>query len=160
MAGRTFEGFPADFRLRGRRGGPPPLPRRAWFSTLDPAVKIGVAVFLALLAFAVVLFLARVVTSLLAVAAVHQLQVQEARQEAQEAQQQAASDAAGLQERAMQVAYAQQRAAAEQARYYLAADQRCVGGAVVQVDGRVYTQLGSISYPVHCVGRVADRPLR
>lgn len=44
--------------------------------------------------------------------------------------------------------------------YQLAPDQRCVGGAVIEVHGNVYTQLGSISQPVHCVGRRADRVLR
>ncbi|MGC1548995.1 MAG: hypothetical protein WA777_10740 [Rhodanobacter sp.] len=45
-------------------------------------------------------------------------------------------------------------------REMLAPNQRCVGGSVIQVDGSSYTQLGSIDYPIHCVGRVADRPLR
>lgn len=45
-------------------------------------------------------------------------------------------------------------------RYALRPDERCVGGAVIEVRGNVYTQLGSIAEPVHCVGRVADRPLR
>jgi hypothetical protein len=53
-----------------------------------------------------------------------------------------------------------QRARVESARYVLAADQRCVGGVVVQVRGSVYTQLGSISQPIHCAGRRADKPLR
>jgi hypothetical protein len=52
------------------------------------------------------------------------------------------------------------RAAAESARYDLAPDQRCVGGAVVQVHGNEFTQVGNIARPVHCVGRRADRPLR
>lgn len=55
---------------------------------------------------------------------------------------------------------AQQRQAYEASRYELAANQQCVGGAVVQVDGSTYTQVGSISAPVHCAGRRADRPLR
>ena len=42
----------------------------------------------------------------------------------------------------------------------LASNQRCVGGVVVQVDGATYTQLGSISNPVHCSGQYADRAIR
>jgi hypothetical protein len=42
----------------------------------------------------------------------------------------------------------------------LAANQRCVGGVAVQVDGATYTQLGSIQNPVHCSGDYADRPIR
>lgn len=42
----------------------------------------------------------------------------------------------------------------------LAANQRCVGGSVVEIQGSVYTQLGSIADPIHCSGDVADRPLR
>lgn len=45
-------------------------------------------------------------------------------------------------------------------RRHLAANQRCVGGSVVQVDGRTFTQIGSIEYPVHCAGDYADRPIR
>ncbi|MHB1271512.1 MAG: hypothetical protein ACYCZD_01875 [Rhodanobacter sp.] len=46
------------------------------------------------------------------------------------------------------------------ARRRLASDQRCVGDVVVQVDGSMYTQLGSITNPVHCSGLYADRPIR
>lgn len=42
----------------------------------------------------------------------------------------------------------------------LSANQRCVGGVAVQVDGTTYTQLGSIANPVHCSGDYADRPIR
>jgi hypothetical protein len=55
---------------------------------------------------------------------------------------------------------ADDRARREHARYVLAPDQRCVGGVVIQVRGNSYTQVGSIVSPVHCLGRVADRPLR
>lgn len=52
------------------------------------------------------------------------------------------------------------RQAIESARYDLAPSQRCVGGVVLEVQGNVYTQVGSIAQPIHCVGRRADRPLR
>lgn len=42
----------------------------------------------------------------------------------------------------------------------LSANQRCVGGVAVQVDGTTYTQMGSIANPVHCSGSYTDRPLR
>lgn len=42
----------------------------------------------------------------------------------------------------------------------LSADERCIGGAVVRVEGSTYTQVGSVGQPVHCVDRLADRPLR
>jgi hypothetical protein len=45
-------------------------------------------------------------------------------------------------------------------RYALAANQRCIAGSVVQVDGSTYTQLGTIAVPVHCFGSYADRPIR
>lgn len=48
----------------------------------------------------------------------------------------------------------------QSSRYDLLPDQRCVGGAVIEVHGSVYTQLGSLARPVHCVGRRADYPLR
>lgn len=44
--------------------------------------------------------------------------------------------------------------------YELASDQRCVGGAVVQVRGNEYRQIGTIQAPVHCAGRWADAPVR
>ncbi len=47
-----------------------------------------------------------------------------------------------------------------QARRQLALDQRCVDGAVVQIQGNSYTQVGTIEHPVHCNGRYADQPLR
>lgn len=65
-----------------------------------------------------------------------------------------------LRQQAAQLRAQQQRQAYEDSRYVLADDQECVGGAVVQVQGNAYTQIGSISQPVHCVGRRADRPLR
>ena len=49
---------------------------------------------------------------------------------------------------------------AEDARRMLGSNQRCVGGVVIQVSGASYSQLGSISDPVHCSGQVADRALR
>lgn len=45
-------------------------------------------------------------------------------------------------------------------RRHLAPNQRCVGGSVVQVQGNVYTQLGTIAQPIHCDGVYADQPLR
>jgi hypothetical protein len=48
----------------------------------------------------------------------------------------------------------------QQARRRLAVNQRCVAGAVVQVDGNTYTQLGTIAQPIHCQGDYADQPLR
>ena len=42
----------------------------------------------------------------------------------------------------------------------LGVDQRCIGGVVIQVQGNAYTQLGTISHPVHCSGDFADQPLR
>ena len=42
----------------------------------------------------------------------------------------------------------------------LASNQRCVGGSVVMVQGHDYQQIGTIQNPVHCVGRIADRPIR
>jgi hypothetical protein len=42
----------------------------------------------------------------------------------------------------------------------LALDQRCVAGAVVEVHGNAYTQLGTIAQPIHCAGEFADQPLR
>lgn len=46
------------------------------------------------------------------------------------------------------------------ARRTLSSNQRCYGGAVVEVHGSTYTQLGTISNPIHCSGTLADRPLR
>jgi preprotein translocase subunit SecF len=48
----------------------------------------------------------------------------------------------------------------EFSRRALASDQRCVGGVVIQVTGSTYTQLGSISSPIHCSDGYADQPLR
>lgn len=48
----------------------------------------------------------------------------------------------------------------EQERRRLLFGQRCVAGAVVQVEGNTYTQLGTISQPIHCSGVYADQPLR
>jgi hypothetical protein len=65
--------------------------------------------------------------------------------------------------RRSQAAVAQQQAIyewRERSRRLLAPDQRCVGGAVVQVRGNVYTQVGTIDRPVHCDGWYADQPLR
>lgn len=45
-------------------------------------------------------------------------------------------------------------------RYRLASDQRCYGGAVIQIRGNVYTQIGDAARPVHCVGDYADLPVR
>ena len=45
-------------------------------------------------------------------------------------------------------------------RRLLMGNQRCVGGVVVIVNGSSYSQLGSISNPVHCSGRYADRAIR
>lgn len=45
-------------------------------------------------------------------------------------------------------------------RYRLASDQRCYGGAVIQIRGNVYTQIGDAARPVHCVGDYADSPPR
>jgi hypothetical protein len=42
----------------------------------------------------------------------------------------------------------------------LAPNERCIGGAVVRVEGSSYTQLGTLGQPVHCVDQLADRPLR
>jgi Flp pilus assembly protein TadB len=42
----------------------------------------------------------------------------------------------------------------------LSPNQRCVGGIVVEVNGSTYTQVGSISRPVHCVDGMADRAIR
>lgn len=64
---------------------------------------------------------------------------------------------------AQQVAGVAQRRAESSydlARRALSGNQRCVGGVVVQVDGTVYTQVGTISDPVHCLGGYADRALR
>lgn len=75
----------------------------------------------------------------------------------------AQGDAQYAQERARlaaQAAYQRQQQAYEASRYVLSDDQQCVGGAVIQVVGNSYTQIGSIAQPVHCVGRRADRPLR
>lgn len=64
--------------------------------------------------------------------------------------------------RAAQVSEQQQEAYQrwQQARRRLAPNQRCVGSAVVQVDGSSYTQLGTIAQPIHCDGDFADQPLR
>lgn len=51
-------------------------------------------------------------------------------------------------------------ASVDWSRYRLADDQRCVGGAVVEVHGTDYRQIGTISEPVHCDSGYADRPLR
>ena len=63
-------------------------------------------------------------------------------------------------QQAAQLRYQQQRQVYEDSRYLLADDQQCVGGAVVQVHGNEYTQIGGLTQPVHCSGRRADRPLR
>jgi hypothetical protein len=63
-------------------------------------------------------------------------------------------------QQAEQVRQSQLAAYADKQRHWLAANQRCVGGVVVQVDGTSYTQLGSIASPVRCSGQMADRPLR
>ena len=39
-------------------------------------------------------------------------------------------------------------------------NMRCVGGTVVLVKGHDYEQVGGPKYPVHCVNRMADRPIR
>lgn len=69
-----------------------------------------------------------------------------------------------MQQDQRQVADALARQAAyersQQDRRRLALNQRCVGGVVVQVQGNVYTQLGTIAQPIHCDGLFADRPLR
>jgi len=62
-------------------------------------------------------------------------------------------------------AYAQQQRLAAQwtedaRRRLLASDQRCVGGEVFQVHGSSFTQIGTMAYPVHCSGNMADRPIR
>jgi len=55
----------------------------------------------------------------------------------------------------------QQHAARERhQRRVLASNQQCLGGAVVQIDGTTYTQLGSMANPVHCSGSLADRAIR
>lgn len=46
------------------------------------------------------------------------------------------------------------------ARRTLSSNQRCYAGAVVEVHGNTYTQLGTISNPIHCSGMLADHPLR
>jgi hypothetical protein len=73
---------------------------------------------------------------------------------------------------AQQLAYEERRSAqasAEQqaanqrwelSRRRLTSNQRCVAGAVVQIQGTSYTQLGTISQPIHCAGNFADQPLR
>ena len=43
----------------------------------------------------------------------------------------------------------------EQERRRLALNQRCVGGAVVQIDRSAYTQLGTLAQPIN----LADQPL-
>ncbi|RUL78765.1 hypothetical protein [Dyella choica] len=48
----------------------------------------------------------------------------------------------------------------QQERRRLALNQRCVDGAVVQIEGSSYTQLGTLAQPIHCSGRLADQPLR
>jgi hypothetical protein len=48
----------------------------------------------------------------------------------------------------------------DQSRRSLASNQRCVGGVVIEVRGSTYTQLGSLSQPIHCVDGYADQPLR
>lgn len=44
--------------------------------------------------------------------------------------------------------------------FQLSGNQRCIGGVVIEVSGSSYTQLGSVGQPVHCVGQLADRPIR
>lgn len=79
----------------------------------------------------------------------------------QQAQQEAAEQLRQVQQQeAERMRYTQAYEATERARHVLAPDQRCVGGAVVQVDGNTYTQIGTIEHPVHCAGRMADVPLR
>lgn len=107
----------------------------------------GLLVFAGLVVFGVAMMFAA------AGHAVQQVQVQTQRniaQLAENAHRQAVADAQ------RQAAYQQW----QQDRRRLAADQRCVGGVVIEVKGNVYTQLGSIAQPIHCDGIFADRPLR
>lgn len=76
-------------------------------------------------------------------------------QRAADAQAQQVADDAAASLRAQQAARL-----ADLNRRTLGPHQRCYAGAVVQVSGSTFTQLGSISYPIHCVGNLADKPLR
>lgn len=91
----------------------------------------------------------------------HRRDVAEARAALQEL---ATSSAAVVsQAQAAQLAAGRQRARGsteDLRRRALGPGQRCVGGAVVQVSGATYTQVGTIAEPVRCSGGYADRPLR
>lgn len=71
-----------------------------------------------------------------------------------------AAEDLGRRQQAAQYQHDMRRQADNLARRTLSSSQQCVEGAVVQVEGNVYTQVGSIQYPVRCSGRLADRPLR
>jgi hypothetical protein len=100
--------------------------------------KVFWGVLLALVVFSVLAFVGRAV--LLAGVAVA------AKQEAQEAQEQA-------QQRARAYQAAQQRARAmDLQRRRLAINERCVGGTVIRVDGSSYTQVLDSGHVVRCAG--------
>lgn len=82
-----------------------------------------------------------------------------------QAQDQAQQRIAAISEQARQDFEAGQRQQAafqrsQLERRRLASNERCVGGAVVRVQGNAYTQLGTIGQPVHCSGDLADQSLR
>jgi len=85
------------------------------------------------------------------------------------AQREAARQAAAqLASQALQVTRAEQAQLQQKAAYQqwlhdrmrLQPSQRCVGGAVVEVHGAAYTQVGYPGHPAQCSGDYADQPMR
>lgn len=135
------------------RATPPSMERRIFWSVLA-----------ALLAFSGIMF----VLFVLGAFSVHVAAQQAAEQQAQAAQQWLSDQERGFARATAQAEQAQaaqqqaqaQRSAADLAARTLSADQRCYLGSVVEVHGSTFTQLGSISNPIHCAGNLADKPLR
>lgn len=82
-----------------------------------------------------------------------------------EALSQAQQQADGQMHRVSEAVLAQQRQQQAYAQWLhersrLLPDERCVGGAVVRVQGNSYTQIGYPGRPAHCDGQYADQPMR
>lgn len=151
---------------RFSRSVPPPL-RRPPPPPVSLEMRVFRGVFFALLAFSLLSAIGYAIRAAVVRAEIEQVQAQLWEEDRQAhldgdaaTRRYQAEQAIQQEQQAAQQEMRQEQAVYERSRYVLADDQRCVGGAVIQVDGNSYTQVGSITRPVHCTGRVADRPLR
>ena len=150
---QRFEGFesgpatPPPFRS----SVPPPMYRRKPARSIESQIFWGILLAVLVLSglsavgYAIRVAVARSAIEQIQATTLQAIHDDQARYDAQQRQHQA--------QQAAQDAY-------ERSRRTLASNQECVGGAVVQVEGHSYTQVGSLSQPVHCMGRMADVPLR